>query len=188
MTEHFPITHNEKSQAWHIIGRGEIYKYKIKKQGVDGWDFKLTKFAIFSLAFLNRNGWVIAFNLLSVTLDMCSAAATKNKCRRQVQSMDSFWKRWSREHCIHSKAGQNLKVGDMVLLAQNLIPRVDWPLAIVREVKTGRDGLVRSVRLWTGHQKSFCWNLRENNPIARWSTLIYTYLVFFYYYLFSSFF
>ncbi|KAL7292648.1 hypothetical protein TKK_0013774 [Trichogramma kaykai] len=37
----------------------------------------------------------------------------------------------------------NLKVGDVVLLTDNLVPPATWPLARVTKLHEGKDGLVR---------------------------------------------
>ena len=47
----------------------------------------------------------------------------------------------------------NLKEGDLVLVELSKVKRHKWPLARVKEVILGRDGLVRSVHLQSqGHQ------------------------------------
>ena len=48
-----------------------------------------------------------------------------------------------------SAVERNVRVGDLVLLLDENTPRNLWPLAIVKEVNTGRDALVRSVRVKT---------------------------------------
>ncbi len=45
------------------------------------------------------------------------------------------------------KPTQNMKIGDLVLVIDDRLPRRQWPLAVVADVKTGRDGLVRSCTL-----------------------------------------
>ncbi|XP_071950072.1 uncharacterized protein [Antedon mediterranea] len=77
---------------------------------------------------------------------------------RQVQYLaDLFWRRWKREYLPslqerrkwHHKHG-NLKVGDVVIVANELTPRNSWPLAVVVEVYTSTaDGLVRSAKVKT---------------------------------------
>ena len=42
-----------------------------------------------------------------------------------------------------------MKVGDLVLLQNEVTPRNVWPLGLVVGVNHGRDGLVRSVRVKT---------------------------------------
>ena len=41
----------------------------------------------------------------------------------------------------------DLKVGDLVLMMDEQLPRGQWPLGLVLEVKRHRDGHVRSARL-----------------------------------------
>lgn len=69
---------------------------------------------------------------------------------------NQFWKRWLREYLPElqrrskwNKEEENIKVGDVVLLAEEVTPRYLWPLGLVVEVREGRDGLVRSVKVKT---------------------------------------
>ena len=69
---------------------------------------------------------------------------------------NQFWKRWLKEYLPElqrrskwSKEEENIKVGDVVLLCEEVTPRYLWPLGLVVEVKQGRDGLVRSVKVKT---------------------------------------
>ena len=76
---------------------------------------------------------------------------------RHVQHLaEQFWRRWIRlylptlqERHKWSAVKRNIKVGDLVLLLDENTPRNLWPLAIVKEANTGRDALVRSVRVKT---------------------------------------
>ena len=76
---------------------------------------------------------------------------------RYVQHMtDVFWKRWLREYLPElqrrskwRKEKRNVAVGDLVLVMDELTPRNVWPMGMVYEINTGRDGLVRSVRVRT---------------------------------------
>ena len=43
----------------------------------------------------------------------------------------------------------NIKVGSIVIMKDESLPRGQWPLAIVEEIFPGRDGLVRNVRVKT---------------------------------------
>ena len=43
----------------------------------------------------------------------------------------------------------NLSAGDLVMISDENTPRNLWPLAVVKEVNQGRDGLVRSVKVQT---------------------------------------
>ena len=44
---------------------------------------------------------------------------------------------------------KNLKVGDLVLLQDESLPRGMWHLGLIKEVKFGRDDLVRSANIKT---------------------------------------
>ncbi|XP_064647035.1 uncharacterized protein LOC135499916 [Lineus longissimus] len=76
---------------------------------------------------------------------------------RQVQYMsDLFWRRWSREYLTllqerqkWTSARRNLKVGDIVLLVDDRLPRNLWPLGRVIETMPDRQGYVRSVKVKT---------------------------------------
>ena len=81
-------------------------------------------------------------------------------CRRawkQAQYLaDVFWRRWTREYLptlLERKKWnakkRNLRVGDVVLIADENYPRGAWPLARVVKVIAGRDGLVRSAKVKT---------------------------------------
>ena len=70
--------------------------------------------------------------------------------------VQEFWKRFIREYIPELNRRQkwlnpqpNLSVGDLVLIVEPNSPRGSWPLARVKEVKLGRDNLVRSARLLT---------------------------------------
>ena len=71
---------------------------------------------------------------------------------KQMQYLANiFWRRWIKEYLATLQPRQkwqrqaiNLKVGDLVLEAQENVPRGQWPLARVVDVNVGRDGLVRS--------------------------------------------
>ena len=76
---------------------------------------------------------------------------------RQVQYLtDQFWKCWSKEYLPtllprkkwHSKH-QNLAVGDMVLLADDGVPRGQWIMGRVTEIFADKNGLVRQVMVKT---------------------------------------
>ena len=80
----------------------------------------------------------------------------KKRWRRVQHMVDIFWKRWVREYLPllqkvnkWHKTHDNLKVGDLVMIADENTPRGLWPLAIVTDVRKGRDGLVRTVHVRT---------------------------------------
>ncbi|XP_071830918.1 uncharacterized protein [Apostichopus japonicus] len=76
---------------------------------------------------------------------------------RHVQHLaNQFWRKWLKlylpELQKRSKwtgVTDNLAVGDLVLILDELTPRNLWPLALVVSVNCSRDGLVRSVRVKT---------------------------------------
>lgn len=76
---------------------------------------------------------------------------------KQVQYIANvFWKRWMHEYLPLLQVRQkwqrpmsNIQIGDIVLIAQENVPRGQWPLGRVREVNVGRDGLTRSCLIKT---------------------------------------
>lgn len=81
-------------------------------------------------------------------------------CRRQWRQAQDlanlFWKRWIKEYHPTlqerkkwNEPKENLKVDDLVLLADEHYPRGQWPLARVVEVFKGEDGYVRSAKVIT---------------------------------------
>jgi len=76
---------------------------------------------------------------------------------RQVQYLASlFWKRWLKEYLPTLQLRQkwftserNFTPGDLVLIVDENAKRGEWPLGRVLEVNTGRDGFVRSVKVFT---------------------------------------
>ena len=83
------------------------------------------------------------------------------KAWRLTQSLvNQFWGKWVRLYLPELQKRQkwlnvtdNLAVGDLVLLSDVSTPRSLWPLGLVKEVKQGRDGLVRSAKLETRTSK-----------------------------------
>ena len=76
---------------------------------------------------------------------------------RQAQYLANlFWRRWIKEYLPTLQEGkkwnepkENFKVDDLVLLADELYPRGQWPLARVVEVFKGKDGYLRSAKMMT---------------------------------------
>lgn len=94
----------------------------------------------------------------SMTLSELSKEDVYSRKRwKQVQYLATlFWKRWQREYITTLQLRtkwtdkvNNVKVGDIVLMVDNRLPRNSWPLARVTEVFPGQDGLVRSVEIKT---------------------------------------
>ncbi|XP_023314646.1 uncharacterized protein LOC111693641 [Trichogramma pretiosum] len=73
-----------------------------------------------------------------------------------VQLRNSFWVRWRKEVLNQLQQRnkwydqhENFKIGDMVLVKDELSPPARWPLGLVTEVHPGKDGLVRVVTIKT---------------------------------------
>ena len=81
---------------------------------------------------------------------------------RQAQYLAGlFWRRWTKEYLPTlferkkwTVPRRNMKVGDLVLLADETFPRGQWPLGLITEVLTSRDGYVRTVRVKTSSSVS----------------------------------
>lgn len=72
---------------------------------------------------------------------------------------DAMWRRWTGEylralrerHIIkHGTKKNRLAVGDVVIVKSDERNRNHWPLAVITELYTGRDGIVRAVKLRKG--------------------------------------
>ena len=76
---------------------------------------------------------------------------------RQVQYLAMiFWRRWIKQYLPELQRRQkwirqqpNVNVGDLVLLAEDNVPRNLWPLARVIETYPSKDGLIRSAKIKT---------------------------------------
>ncbi|GAA6104108.1 uncharacterized protein LOC101885868, partial [Tachysurus ichikawai] len=74
---------------------------------------------------------------------------------RQVQYLiEQFWSHWKKEYLMNISTRQkwhtprrNLKVNDIVIIKEDMMPRNQWQLGRVVEVIQGSDGLVRTVKL-----------------------------------------
>ena len=82
---------------------------------------------------------------------------------RRVRYMaDCFWQEWRKtylqglqERRKWAKPKRNLKKGDLVLMRNKTSKRNLWPSAIVQEVRTSADGLVRSAAVRSADGKNF---------------------------------
>ena len=74
---------------------------------------------------------------------------------RQAQLLANHcWKRWLREYIPSlqecqkwHKTQRNLQTGELVLIADDNVPRRQWPIGRVTNMFPGSDGLVRSVQV-----------------------------------------
>lgn len=85
-----------------------------------------------------------------------SSLGLKNRWKLLHQLFQAFWRRWSYEYLntlqIKSrwiKDQENVKLGDLVVIKDNLSPPLVWKLGRVQELLPGPDGVVRVVRLFT---------------------------------------
>jgi hypothetical protein len=91
----------------------------------------------------------------------------RERARKQSIIIHSFWMRWRHEYLtslreFHKTTGTNeqkVKQGDVVLVHDDG-PRANWRLAVIENLVSANDGLIRSadIRTSTG---------RTNRPIAR---------------------
>ena len=76
---------------------------------------------------------------------------------------NEFWHRWRKELLAEwqarakwEKVKRNMRVGDIVLVIDDLVPRCQWKMAKITETYPGKDGLVRKVKLKVGDPSLKC--------------------------------
>ena len=88
--------------------------------------------------------------------DLRKRAMYLKKCK------DHMWNRWRKEYLRALRERHNLKhdtktfrlaVGDVVMIHSEERNRGKWPLEVVQELYTGRDGVIRAAKIKTvnGH-------------------------------------
>lgn len=89
-------------------------------------------------------------------LDMIDALSIKKRVRYMHKLKEELKRRFRAEYLgqllmsnQNEKEVKELKVGDLVLIGCDDQKRINWPLAVVKEVIPGRDQQVRSVRVRT---------------------------------------
>ena len=82
---------------------------------------------------------------------------SKKRWRHVQYLANQFWLKWRREYLQNiqlrrkwSKSCANLRIGDLVLLKDEQLPRCEWHMCKVKEVFTSNDGRVRSAKLLLG--------------------------------------
>ena len=80
---------------------------------------------------------------------------TEREIVRQAR-LDEFWALWSKDYLRNLPPALkefvprcNLKEGSVVLIRENNLTRMKWPMGVVVEAFSGNDGVVRSVKLKT---------------------------------------
>lgn len=81
---------------------------------------------------------------------------SRKRWRRINYLSDLFWKRWTREYLPTLQRRQkwvessrSVRIGDIVLTLDEVLPRNSWLLGKVVEVYKGNDGLVRTAKIKT---------------------------------------
>ncbi|KAK4324412.1 hypothetical protein Pmani_004972 [Petrolisthes manimaculis] len=72
------------------------------------------------------------------------------------RQLDKFWRMWSDDYLKNLppavkgfRSNCNVKKGSVVLLREDNVPRMNWPLGVITDLYPGRDGIVRSVNVKT---------------------------------------
>ena len=83
-----------------------------------------------------------------------SDSYSKRRWKQVQYCTEQFWTRWRKEYLLTLQVRQkwlnkhrNVKVNDVVLVVNDIVPRCHWPLGRVISVKQSSDGLVRSVKV-----------------------------------------
>ena len=109
------------------------------------------------VAVLTPNNFLIMKDEIKVAPGSFTVGYMYRKRWRHTQHIiDSFSKKWIscylpdlQKRVKWQNARRNLAIGDLVLVLDESAPRGLWPLALVKNVFTSIDGLVRSVRVKT---------------------------------------
>ena len=80
---------------------------------------------------------------------------------KQIEHLsNTFWKQWSSEYLLNlqqrvkgTAKTPNMNPGDLVLMMEPNLPRGDWRMGIVTDLRKLRDGLVRAVHVRTAHTR-----------------------------------
>ena len=103
------------------------------------------------------HGKVVGFQP-EVTLNdlFVSASDLNDRYIIQKERLKQFWDIWSKDYLRNLPPTSkkfflrgNIEPGAVVLIKEDNVPRLEWPLGIVEKVFPGKDGRVRSVSLRT---------------------------------------
>ena len=82
----------------------------------------------------------------------------RRKWRSVQAAAGLFWNRWKKDYLpslnLRKKCTQknrNFRVGDLVIISSNRVPRSHWLMGRIIEVYSGHDGVARSVKLKTSN-------------------------------------
>ena len=94
--------------------------------------------------------WPDGFEKVDIKMD----PSIRERWRYRQALTVQCWNAWKKQYLpeLQTRAKwftkhPNLRVGDLVILEKEKIKRHNWPLARVVDVRKGRDGLIRSLRL-----------------------------------------
>lgn len=92
--------------------------------------------------------------ILNITFND-NVLAGRSEWKKALQLADNFWNRWVREVLPmmqprnKTKSSDNLKTGDIVIIADGTLPRRTWPRGRITKTYPGKDGVVRVVDVET---------------------------------------
>ena len=91
--------------------------------------------------------------------DHPSCVSSMDLCNREtvrLRQLDKFWEMWSTEYIRNLPCTIkgfvpkcDLRKGSVVLIKEDNVPRLSWPLGVIVEVFPGKDGYIRSVNVKT---------------------------------------
>lgn len=92
-------------------------------------------------------------------IDKCDAVSDvstlKDMYKKQEIELGDFWRTWRDDYLKQLPAPKprgkygNLEKGSVVIIREDNVPRLQWPVGVVEEVVTGRDGVCRKVKVRT---------------------------------------
>ena len=99
-------------------------------------------------------------SLVQIPIEETGIAITGQDLReREVNRLailDTFWSKWTNNYILNLppivkgfSSNCKLRKGSMVLVREDNLPRLTWPLGIIVNVFPGRDGIIRSVEVKT---------------------------------------
>ena len=88
--------------------------------------------------------------------------------KNMVVRLEHFWKKWRAEYLLALRERKNslhgesctVKIGQVVLIHEDLVPRAKWKLGLITELYKSNDGKIRSVKLKTAKGET-------NRPISK---------------------
>ena len=95
-----------------------------------------------------------------MNLDECKVTQSELSDRLILRNklLNKFWNIWSKSYIVNLppvvkgfEQKCDIKKGSLVLIREDNVPRLKWPIGIVTEVFPGRDGLIRTVQLKTAN-------------------------------------